>query len=119
MGLLLVVIVHAANHHDSKAAFKVIQALRYRFPRLVKIIADAGYRGKLADNVKQSFGWIVEVVMRKDSKKFEVLAKRWIVERTFSWFESYRILSKDLEYHTNTQGIMVKLAIIKIMLNRI
>lgn len=119
MGLLLVVIVHAANHHDSKAAFKVIEALKYRFPRLSKIIADAGYRGKLADNVKQSFGWIVEVIMRKDSKKFEVLPKRWIVERTFSWFESYRRLSKDFEYKTNTQEAMVQLAMIKIMLNRI
>lgn len=119
MGLLLVVIVHAANHHDSKAAFRVIESLKYRFPRLVKIIADGGYRGELADNIKRSFGWVLEVVIRKDSKKFEVLPKRWIVERTFSWFESYRRLSKDFEYHTNTQEAMIKLAMIKIMLNRI
>jgi len=119
MGLLLVVIVHAANHHDSKAAFKVIESLKYRFPRLVRIIADAGYRGELADNIKMSFGWILQVVMRKNPKKFEVLPKRWIVERTFSWFESYRRLSKDFEYHTYTQETMVQLAMIKIMLNRI
>lgn len=119
MGLLLAVVVHAANTHDSKAAYKVIEELKYRFPRLAKIIADAGYRGELADKVKQSLGWILEVVMRKDSKKFEVLPKRWIVERTFSWFESYRRLSKDFEYHTNTQEAMIQLAMIKIMLNRI
>lgn len=61
----------------------------------------------------------MEVVIRKDAKKFEVLAKRWIVERTFYWFESYRRLSKDFEYKTNTQENMIKLAMIKIMLNRI
>lgn len=57
--------------------------------------------------------------MRKDSKTFEVLPQRWIAERTFSWFESYRRLSKDFEYHTNTQETMIQLAMIKIMLNRI
>ncbi len=41
MGLLLTVVVHAANYHDSKAAFNVIETLKHRFPRLVKIIADA------------------------------------------------------------------------------
>lgn len=86
MGLLLVVIVHAANQYDSKAAFRFIEALKYCFPRLVKIIADAGYRGELADKVKSSFGWILQIVMRKESHKFEVLPQRWIVERTFSWF---------------------------------
>lgn len=69
--------------------------------------------------MSNSLWWLVEVVIRKDSKKFEVVPKRWIVERTFSWFESYRRLSKDFEYHTNTQEAMVKLAMIKIMLNRI
>lgn len=119
MGLLLVVVVHAANIHDSKAALSVIEALKYRFPRLVKILADAGYRGELKDKVKLSCGWILEVVMRCETKKFEVLPQRWIVERTFSWFESYRRLSKDFEFHTHTQETMIQLAMIKIMLNRI
>jgi len=119
MGLLLVVVVHAANHHDSKAAFKIIESLKYRFPRLVRIIADAGYSGELADNIQMSFGWILQIVMRKDSSKFEVLPKRWIVERTFASFESYRRLSKDFEYHTYTQETMIQFAMIKIMLNRI
>lgn len=114
MGLLLTVVVHAANHHDSKAAFKVIETLKYRFPRLVKIIADAGYRGQLIDKVKSSFGWVLQIVMRKEAHKFEILPQRWIVERTFSWFESYRRLSKEFEYHTYTQEAMIKL-----MLNRI
>mgnify|MGYP001397562426 CR=1 FL=1 len=119
MGLLLVVVVHAANIHDSKAALSVIEALKYRFPRLIKILADAGYRGELKDKVKLSYGWILEIVMRCETKKFEVLPQRWIVERTFSWFESYRRLSKDFEFHTHTQETMIQFGMIKIMLNRI
>ena len=120
MGLLLAVVIHAANEHDSKSAPRVIAELRGRFHRLIKIVADGGYRGELIDNTRKTFGWILEVVLRKDSgKKFEVLPQRWIVERTFSWFESYRRLSKDFEYHTETSQAMVQLAMIKLMLNRI
>jgi len=120
MGLLLAVVVHAANEHDSKSAPKVIQELKSRFHRLIKIIADGGYRGELIEKTQQKFGWVLEVVLRKDSnKKFEVLPKRWVVERTFAWFESYRRLSKDFEYHTETSQTMIQLAMIKLMLNRL
>lgn len=120
MGLILVVVVHAANIHDSKSAQRVISELRGRFNRLVKIIADGGYRGELINNIKQAFGWVVEVVLRSDSsEKFEVLPKRWIVERTFAWFESYRRLSKDFEYHPATSEAMIQLSMIRLMLNRI
>ena len=120
MGLILVVIVHAANVHDSKAAFDVIEELRWRFDRLVKIVADGGYRGELIEKVKNKFGWILQIVLRKDtSYGFEVLPHRWIVERTFAWFESYRRLSKDFEFNTDTSEAMIRLAMIKLMLNRI
>jgi len=51
MGLLLVVVVHAANIHDSQSAYEVISRLRGRFSRMIKIFADGGYRGELADKV--------------------------------------------------------------------
>jgi putative transposase len=120
MGLLLAVVVHAANEHDSKSAPMVIAELRGRFSRMVKIIADGGYRGELVENTRKIFGWVVEIVMRSDTAtKFEVLPKRWIVERTFAWFESYRRLSKDFEYQTETSQAMIQLSMIKLMLNRI
>ena len=119
MGLILVVMVHSANTHDSKAAMMIISALQYRFHRLTRIVADGGYRGYLIEQVKDKFKWIIEIVLRKDkSSEFQVLPKRWIVERTFSWFESYRRLSKDFEFHTNTSETMIQLAMIKLMLNR-
>lgn len=98
LGLILVVVIHAANIHDSKGAIDVISNLKGRFPRLRKIVADGEYRGELIENVKKTFGWVLEIVLRPDAaKKFTVLPKRWIVERTFSWFESFRRLSKDYE----------------------
>lgn len=120
MGLLLSVVVHPANEHDSKAGFNVIKTLNYRFDRLTKIFADGGYRGELTGNVKSFFGWDMEISLRTDkASNFQVLPKRWIVERTFSWFESYRRLSKDFEFNPDTSEAMIQLAIIKLMLNRI
>jgi putative transposase len=120
LGLLLVVMVHAANIHDSKAAIEVISKLHGRFNRLAKIFADGGYRGDLIDKVKYRFGWIINIVLRTDkTTNFQVLPKRWVVERTFAWFESYRRLSKDYEYKTDTSETMIQLAMIKLMLNRI
>jgi len=120
LGLLMAVVVHAANEHDSKSATKVFQLLKDRFNRLVKIIADGGYRGELIENTKTSFGLILEVILRKDdSPKFQVIPKRWVVERTFAWFESYRRLSKDFEFLTDTSENMIRLAMIKLMLNRL
>jgi putative transposase len=120
MGLLLSVSVHSANVHDSKAAMSVIEKLRYKFPRLLKIMADGGYRGELTDKVKSSFGWILDVVLRKDrTSEFQVLPKRWIVERTFAWFENNRRLSIDYEFCDDTTEAMIQMAMIKLMLNRI
>ncbi|MDL2262843.1 IS5 family transposase [Bacteroidales bacterium OttesenSCG-928-I21] len=120
LGLLLVVVVHSATTHDSRAAFSVIERLKNRFPRLKKIIADGGYRGDLAETIKKSFGWVLQVVLRSDTtKKFEVLPKRWIVERTFAWLEGFRRLSKDYEVLTDATEHMIMLAMIKIMLNKI
>jgi putative transposase len=98
MESLLTVFIHAANIHDSKAAFGVIKSFRGRFSRLSKIIADGRYRGELPEQERQAFGWVVEIVRCSEQcKKFVVLPKRWIVERTFAWVESYRRLSKDYE----------------------
>lgn len=69
--------VHAANIHDSVGAVDMIGLLRYQFPRLEKIIADGGYRGKLTNRVKR-LGWELSVVLRpnESSKKFQVLPLR-------------------------------------------
>ena len=120
MGLLMAVVVHVANIHDSKTVPFILSELKFRFSIFVNIIADGGYCGELAGNTKKVFGWILEVILRKDdSPKFQVIPKKWIVERIFAWFESYRRLSKYFEYHTDTSQAMIQLAMVKLMLNRI
>ena len=120
LGIPMAVAVHEANLHDSKGAPKVIEKLGYKFPRLRKTLADGGYQGSLGDWVAGKFGWVVEVVLRPDESpsKFQVLPKRWIVERTFSWLENFRRLTIDYEFLAETAEAMVQLACIQIMLNK-
>ena len=134
LGLPLAVAIHEANLHDSKGAPQAIEKLAYKFPRLapqaieklaykfprlVKILADGGYRGNLADWVKKKFGWVLEVIARPDEcpSKFQVVPKRWIVERSFSWLENFRRLTIDYEFLAETAEAMVQIAFIQIMLN--
>ena len=120
LGLPLAIAIHEANLHDSKGAPQAIGRLSYKFPRLVKILADGGYRGGLADWTLKEFGWILEVVTRSDEcpYKFQILPKRWIVERSFSWLENFRRLTIDYEFFAQTAESMVQIAFIQIMLNK-
>lgn len=120
LGLPMAIKVHEANIHDSKGAIPTIENLSYKFPRLCKILADGGYQGDLSAWVKDRFGWKVEVVLRpKESPKiFNVIPKRWIVERTFAWLENYRRLTIDYEFLSETAEAMVGVAFIQIILKR-
>ena len=70
--------------------------------------------------VKQAFGWTLEVVKKKEGQKgFEVLPRRWVVERTFSWFGRYRRLSKEYEYFPTTSETMLYIAMVNIMVRRL
>jgi putative transposase len=120
MGLLLSVIIHPANIHDSQGVTDVLWRLKAKyFYSIQKIIADGGYRGdSLASWIKQTFGWMIEIVLRSESPEFEVLPKRWIVERTFAWISFQRRMSKDYERSTDSSYAFVQLSMIRIMLNR-
>jgi transposase len=63
--------------------------------------------------------WKLEIVRRSDAKGFELLPKRWIVERTFAWISRNRRLGRDFERYTTTVTAFVRLAMIRIMLRRI
>lgn len=120
LGLLLFVVVHSANIHDSQSARNVLERFREQFHTIKKVFADGGYRGELIDIVKAKCSIILEVVLRTDTEeKFKVLPKRWIVERTFAWFGNYRRLSKDFEFQSDTSEAMLQLAMINIMLKKL
>jgi len=97
----------------------VLKAIRPYFLRLKLIWADGGYAGKLVSWTKRWCHWTIEIVKRSDQKGFHVLPKRWIVERTFSWFGNYRRLSKDYEFHTASSEALIYIAMSHLMVRRL
>ena len=119
-GLLLAVAVHPADVQDRDGAKLVISKLTGRFPRLSLIWADGGYAGKLIEWVATLTGWTLEIVRRPgNSHSFEVLPRRWVVERTFAWLGRHRRLSKDYEALPETTEAWVYTAMIGLMLRRL
>ena len=120
LGLLLAVVVHAANIQDRDGAKLVLAKLVGRFPRLKLIWADGGYAGQLVEWARTFGGWFLEIVKRPpDSHSFEVLPRRWVVERTFGWLGRCRRLSKDYEALPQTSEAWVQIAMIHLMLRRL
>ena len=121
MGLLLMVLVHAADIQERDGAKLLLNKVKGCFTRLCLIWADAGYRGQpMIDWVRNTHGWILEIVKRdKGVKGFQVLPRRWVVERTFAWFGDYRRLSKDYEVLTETSEAMIYAAMIRLMVRRL
>jgi putative transposase len=120
LGLLLVVIVTAANLAEKKGAVYLLEQIKDKFPRLEKVFADGGYQGKDFHNqVQKDYNLDLEVVKRNQSKGFKVLPWRWIVERTFAWFMRYRRLTIDYEGLTETAEAFIYVAMVRIMLRRL
>jgi putative transposase len=118
-GLLLSVVVHAANEYDGKKAFDVIKTLKHRFERMKTIYADGGYRGdELAQKLKKELHYDLEITLRNDrATEFKPLPKRWVIERSFAWLNGFRRLAKDYEKLIETCETMIIIAFICLMLN--
>lgn len=120
MGLILVMVVHAANIQDPAGAKRVLEKVKDRLPRLQLIWADGIYTGSLVDWVKTVCGWTLEIVKRpKEAKGFQVLPRRWVVERTFAWLCKFRRLSKDYESLPETSEAWAYAAMIHVMARRL
>ncbi len=120
LGLLLAVLVHAADIQDRDGAKVLLRGVRGRLGRLRVIWADAIYAGKLVDWTRRVCHWTLEIVRRREGAKgFEVLPKRWVVERTFAWLGRYRRLSKDYEQLSQSSESMILLAMINLMSRRL
>lgn len=146
LGLLLRICVHSADIQDRAGVPLVLTGVKEHFWRLAHIWLDQGYTGKGMEWIEREVGWTTEIVqhaptdrgewrytkdpngtMRERYIKFApepkgfkgVLPRRWVVERTFSWFGQSRRLSKDYERLPATEEAMIYATMSRIMLRRL
>lgn len=115
------VVVTEANTSERLGAVFVLSEAMEKLSRLKVLWVDQGYSGpNLQRAVQQVCGETVQVdVIERQSKGFEVLPKRWIVERNFGWMNRYRRLSKDYEIYTENSEAMIFGSFIRLMVRRL
>jgi putative transposase len=124
LGLILSVVVHSASLQDGAGGLLTLQKLFERIKRnlhnrwcRLKLIWVDGAYASIVETVRQSFGWVLEIVKRTEGAKgFQVLPHRWVVERTFGWLGRYRRLARDYEHTTSSSEAMVYIASTRRML---
>lgn len=120
LGLLLAVIVTAASVQDRDGAKLLFQRLGGACKKLRLVWVDGGYRGQLLDWVVEHCHFRLQLVLRSDRQTgFLVLPRRWVVERTFSWLNHHRRLSKDYEQLVDTSETFIYIVMIRLMLRRL
>ncbi len=147
-GLVLKAKVHSAKIRDQDGIKLLLESVPNRFPRLVHLWVDAGYLGRGKKWAENILGLSVEVVHRTPKptpekiariwaeewakegrqidwngllprRRFEVLPRRWVVERTFSWLSQNRRMSRDYERLCATGEAFVDVAITRLMVRRL
>jgi putative transposase len=120
-GLLLAVHVHPANVQDCHGAVPLLERLGCRFPKLRHVFADRIYRGnQLITALAHCGPWTIEIVERPQGVKgFQLLPRRWVVERTFAWFGRCRRLAKDFEGSANTEAAWLLVAHLRLLTRRL
>jgi transposase len=138
-GLILAVLVHAANRGDREGARLLLQELVGRFPRLRRLFADHGYTGPWLSWIKELLGWETEIVPKPGNEPrtiwvlingkpvciplpkggFQVQRHRWKVERTFGWLIRYRRLARDYEGLPSSSEALIQIAAIRLSLTRL
>jgi transposase len=120
-GLVLAVHVHPANIQDVHGAVPLLERLGQRFPKLRHVFADRIYRGpQLVTALAPSGPWTIDIVQRPPGVKgFQLLPRRWVIERTFAWFNRCRRLAKDFEAAVVTQAAWIMVAHLRLLTRRL
>jgi putative transposase len=120
-GFLLESLVHPADLQDNHGAVPLLRALHGSRPTLHHVLADRVYRGrKLLGALADLGSWTIQIVQRPAGiKGFQLLPRRWVVERSFAWFGRNRRLAKDFEASTESAQAWLILASIKLLTRRI
>jgi len=117
-GNILSIEVHAANIHDTKGGITTACRAIDKYPTIEKFCGDNGYRGTFVDYVAWDFQQEVDISSRI-KPTFEVIPKRWIVERTFAWLGNSRRLSKDYEISIASQEAFIRVSHSRMLLRRV
>lgn len=135
-GLIIRALVHPADLADRDGAKRLLAPLHGQLPRLQHIWADSAYAGKGAEWVQATLGWTLEIVKHwwtgvrwvgvgpgqeppTIPRGFQVLPRRWVVERTFAWLVLYRRLAKDDEELPATGEALIYVAMARLMVRRL
>ena len=120
-GFLLAARVHQANIQDPHGAVPLLRSLRQTFPKLRHLFADRVYRGEQLRNAIADCGpWTIQIVERPAGVKgFQLLPRRWVVERTFAWLGRSRRLAKDFEASIASATAWLFLANLRLLSRRL
>jgi transposase len=112
---------HAANIQDRDGAPDLLASIRYLLPWLRHVFADGAYSGdKLTDALARHGKWRIEIVKRGDQATgFQVLPRRWVVERTSAWLNRNRRLAKDFEATVESSETWIYLASVQLLARRL
>jgi putative transposase len=120
LGLVLVVLVLAANVQDRDGGRDVLSVMHGAYPSITKVWADGAYAGDLVRRAHAEWSVDVEIVKTPpDAHTFKVLPRRWVVERTFGWLNRERRLSKDYERLPSTTEAFIHVAMVRLMTRRL
>ena len=119
-GRLLMVNLTTADLQDATGAEEILRAVRKRWPWLKHLFADGAYdRGRLASLAAYK-DFTLEIVRKlPDQKGFQVLPRRWVVERTFGWMTRWRRLVRDYEKRLDVSDAMIHLSLGALLLRRV
>lgn len=120
-GNLVHAMIHTADIQDRDGAPLVLAEIVHRFPWLRHVFADGGYAGnKLKDALRRISTWTIGIIKRSDAAQgFEVLPRRWVVERTLAWLNRNRRLAKDFEQTIASATAWLFIASIQLFIRRV
>jgi len=121
IGLMFGLVVHEADIQDRDGAPAVLASIRKSCPWLRHVFADGGYAGpKLKGALTRIGDWTIQIVKRSDTAVgFEVIPRRWVVERTFAWLGRCRRLAKDWEKSIASAEAWINIAHIRLTTRRL
>ncbi len=120
MGLVLAVLVLPASIQDRDAGWLLLSAMHAVYPSIIKVWADGMYRGELVRRARDELNVDLEIVEKPaDQHTFRVLPRRWVVERTFGWWNRERRLSKDYERLPATTEAWINVTMIRLTTRRL